>query len=899
MASNFPNNDQYGVWNDFAPSSLTNSDNYGMYNVFSGDGISSKIGSYTRIDSNGNGQHVGAYQLINGSSGGTGNKFGTFTQINSGAGGTHYGIYSNVLKPGTNNFAGYFLGNVGIGTTTANTYTFPASRGANGQIMQTDGSGNLTWQTVASGNSWSLTGNAGTTPSSVSFGTSIPVNENFIGTTDNKDLVFGTSNLEKMRIKGFNIGIGETNPTARIDMFDQGSFPSFRIRKVTASGNSTSVDILTEGPPFLGGTRTAASFRAVDGLNNYAIIVPASSGDVGFGTATPSTKLHIVNPTAGAVRIQDGTQLAGRVLTSDANGLATWQNPLNLGYGWLLKGNSGITTPANPLVYGSSLFAASEDFIGTKDFNAVVFGANNSERMRITAVGDVGIGISNPSTKLHLVKSLPGAIMIQDGTQGVGKVLTSNAAGQGTWQTPSSNSAWSLTGNTAISNPVNPGTYGTSIIGATENFIGTTDNRDIVFGSNNLERMRVKNTSGFFGVGTANPSTAFEVASFGTNEFRLSSRGAFGASRFSMVSDKELPDEWRPAYIESGDNGSFTGRMDFFTNGTGIANKFGSVRAMSVVNANVGIGISTPTEKLHVFTNSDSNKTSILGFAQQSTTGADYSNIGVRGVGRGLSGWGLGAGVMGVGETANSYFATGVYAHLGILTPSLPFTSQALYANGNSLGYSGIFVGGNVGIGAAAPTNLLHLNAATAGALRIVDGTQAAGKVLTSNATGVGTWQNPIPSGFSHYLGELFLGGIIYELYKGADGLEHGLIVSLTESGLIAWQTTSTVVGANRTEDGTFNTSVMLSGPISTYLATLGAGWYLPGIDELQILYNQRYYANKALRLGGYTLLSRDGTYWSSTENGGASAYALSFNLNSNFLDSKSDPNSVRAIRSF
>ena len=34
--------------------------------------------------------------------------------------------------------------------------------------------------------------------------------------------------------------------------------------------------------------------------------------------------------------------------------------------------------------------------------------------------------------------------------------------------------------------------------------------------------------------------------------------------------------------------------------------------------------------------------------------------------------------------------------------------------------------------------------------------------------------------GFTHYLGEAYNGGIIYYLYKGSDGLEHGLIVALT-----------------------------------------------------------------------------------------------------------------------
>ncbi|GAA4042606.1 hypothetical protein [Flavobacterium chungnamense] len=64
---------------------------------------------------------------------------------------------------------------------------------------------------------------------------------------------------------------------------------------------------------------------------------------------------------------------------------------------------------------------------------------------------------------------------------------------------------WSLNGNTSTNDPAVPGTYGTSTITATENFLGTTDANDIVFGTNNIERFRVKQTSGFVGFGTANP----------------------------------------------------------------------------------------------------------------------------------------------------------------------------------------------------------------------------------------------------------------------------------------------------------------------------------------------------------------------------------------------------------
>jgi hypothetical protein len=168
----------------------------------------------------------------------------------------------------------------------------------------------------------------------------------------------------------------------------------------------------------------------------------------------------------------------------------------------------------------------------------------------------------------------------------------------------------------------------------------------------------------------------------------------------------------------------------------------------------------------------------------------------------------------------------------------------------------------------------------------------------------------PGTGGFAHYLGEAFDGGIIFEIYKGSDGLEHGLIVALTESytgsgTFLAWQTSDTLlVNANRTEDGVYNTALMSGSPAATYITTLGAGWYLPSIDELHKLDNNRYYAQKGLRAGGHTLLGSQFSqaYWSSTEHSASYAYYLDF-TNLYFGDynyvNKTNTFAVRGIRAF
>jgi len=158
---------------------------------------------------------------------------------------------------------------------------------------------------------------------------------------------------------------------------------------------------------------------------------------------------------------------------------------------------------------------------------------------------------------------------------------------------------------------------------------------------------------------------------------------------------------------------------------------------------------------------------------------------------------------------------------------------------------------------------------------------------------------NATPSGFTHYLGEDFNGGIIYHLYKGSDGLEHGLIVSKTESTTV-WQASGTLTGANRTWDGAFNTPLMTSSAAATYIATLGAGWYLPSIDELSLLWQSRFTSNKALNTGGFTLLSTTAIYWSSTEYLATYAFGFGFDYGSAyFFFNKESIYSVRGVRAF
>ncbi len=161
-----------------------------------------------------------------------------------------------------------------------------------------------------------------------------------------------------------------------------------------------------------------------------------------------------------------------------------------------------------------------------------------------------------------------------------------------------------------------------------------------------------------------------------------------------------------------------------------------------------------------------------------------------------------------------------------------------------------------------------------------VDGSETkltAGANIT--VTGTGTTASPyiVASVETHYLGEEYLDGIIYNLYIGSDGQQHGLIVSKTETPA-KWQNTGVTTNAIRSWDGNFNMNLMSDSPAKDWVtANFDANWYLPSIDELSLLWHNRFYVNNALNSGGHTLLSNSAYYWSSTEYDEAHAFLFNF----------------------
>ncbi len=172
--------------------------------------------------------------------------------------------------------------------------------------------------------------------------------------------------------------------------------------------------------------------------------------------------------------------------------------------------------------------------------------------------------------------------------------------------------------------------------------------------------------------------------------------------------------------------------------------------------------------------------------------------------------------------------------------------------------------------------------------------------------------------GFTHWVGESFGGGVVFHVYKDALGVEHGLIASLTDLSTSApWGLYGTdVPNCESPWNGAANTAAIMAAGVETgsaaqlcdaYEAGGFTDWYLPAIDELNLMYNAKYNLNQSLSqiTGGAPIdLNAFRSYWSSSEcYSSYGAWGFLFNFDSVFdtySGGTKDINYyVRAVRAF
>jgi len=319
-----------------------------------------------------------------------------------------------ITGSGTTNYLAKFSGSTAVGSSR----------------LYDDGT-NTIYNVNASSGQYAIQINANTTSGS-SFGMHI------LGGTTSSDVAFKISNAggtsEFLRVLGNgNLGLGVTNPVYKLDvngvintssslfavnayfgtsaygLWEFGSdstYDGLYIRQSGGSGTSGYVfgidkdshDFTINGKLILTSTLSNGTYTytlpSATGTLALTSDIPSLSGYVPYTGATSNVDLGSYTLTTGAVTINgNGNELI--MTSSDANGQYINFQTSGGSYGYVGNAYHLMSSPSN----------VNTDLAIRANTNLIFAAGGSTERMRITSGGLVGIGVTNPATKLQVYQS--------------------------------------------------------------------------------------------------------------------------------------------------------------------------------------------------------------------------------------------------------------------------------------------------------------------------------------------------------------------------------------------------------------------------------------------------------------------------------------------------------------
>lgn len=264
-----------------------------------------------------------------------------------------------------------------------------------------------------------------------------------------------------------------------------------------------------------------------------------TNGNVGIGDTTPGTKLDI----SGSTRASQGFVATGY----SASG---WGGP---------GAEVGVATVGGT----TNAYFTGFDRTASQYMNTYLRGSsvnlqyNGATGLILNSDGNVGIGTTDPTAKLHIA----GQVKIDGGQPGLNKILTSDGVGLGTWRPLSEICAADPTG----------------VCGGGDSFWAANGNS--IYNTNTLN----------VGIGVTAPDASLDVkrgtGGSGTARFQ----GTTNHSHFNWSTSEDT-------YIRGGKSNS-----KVFINDTGTGNVIMALGGNDPSNAGkVGIGTNAPSQKLDV-----------------------------------------------------------------------------------------------------------------------------------------------------------------------------------------------------------------------------------------------------------------------------------------------------------